>query len=55
MVVLVEDAAETITSSDGEAVQLAWFGDRLGEWASWSCVVQGAVCPVVVVELFEFA
>jgi hypothetical protein len=43
MVVLVEDVAETITSLDGEAFPLAWFGDRLGEWALWSCVVRGAV------------
>ena len=31
--VLVQDAAESITSSDVELVQLVRFGDWLGEWA----------------------
>ena len=52
--VLVEDAAESISSSDGEVIPAAWFADWLGKWAKGSCSVQGAVCPVVVVERFEF-
>jgi hypothetical protein len=55
MVVFVKDAAESISSSDGELVQLLCFGDRWGEWAKGSCGVQGAVGSVVVVERFEFA
>ena len=53
--VLVEDAAKSITSSDGELIQPVCFGDRWGEWATGSRAVQGAVCAVVVVEGFEFA
>jgi hypothetical protein len=30
--VFVEDAAESITSSDVEVVELVWFADWLGEW-----------------------
>jgi hypothetical protein len=33
MLVLVQGAAESISSSDGQLVQLDWFGDRLGECA----------------------
>jgi hypothetical protein len=54
-VVLVQDAAESISPSDGELVQCLCFGDRLGEWAKGSCGMRGAVGPVVVVERFEFA
>lgn len=52
--VFVEDAAEPISSSDGEVIQPVWFSERLGEWVLWSCSVQGAVCSMVVVERFEF-
>ena len=55
MVVFVEDAAESISSLDGEVIQSVRFDDRRGEWATWSCALQGAVCPVVVIERFEFA
>jgi hypothetical protein len=54
-VVFVEDAAESILSSDGDVIQSVWFGDRLGELATWSCGMQGAVCSVVVVERCAFA
>jgi hypothetical protein len=37
MVVLVKDAAESISSSNGELVQSVRFGDRWGEWAKGSC------------------
>lgn len=43
MVVLVKDAAESISPSDGELVELLCFGDRLGEWAKGRCGMQGAV------------
>lgn len=33
MSVLVEDAAESIASSDVEVVEPVWFGDRLGRRA----------------------
>lgn len=52
--VLVEDAAESISSSDGEVIQSAGFGDRWREPATWGCALQGAVGPVIVVEPFEF-
>jgi hypothetical protein len=48
MVVFVKDAAESISSSDGELVELLCF-DRLGEWAKGSCGMQVAVGSVVVV------
>jgi hypothetical protein len=48
--VLVEDAAESIASSDVEVVELVRCGDRLGEWAQGCCGVEGAVGPVLVVE-----
>jgi hypothetical protein len=35
-VVLVEDAVESILSSDGELVQFPRFDDRLGEWTTGS-------------------
>src|SRR5947209_7619821 len=54
MVVFVKDAAESISPSDSELVQLLCFGDRWGEWAKGSCGMQGAVGSVVVVERFEF-
>jgi hypothetical protein len=41
--VLVEDAAESIASSDVEAVELFRCGDRLGEWAQGCCGVEGQV------------
>jgi hypothetical protein len=28
----VEDAAETITSTDVEAGDRVWIGDRIGQW-----------------------
>jgi hypothetical protein len=54
MVVLVEDAAESIFSSDVELVQSIRFDDRWGEWAKWSCGLQGAVCPMIVIGRLEF-
>jgi hypothetical protein len=61
MVVLVEDAAESIFSSDVELVQSIRFDDRWAEWAEWaewakwSCGPQCAVCPMIVIERLEFA
>jgi hypothetical protein len=50
VLVLVEDAAETIASSDVEAVELFRCGDGLGEWAQGCRGVKGPVGPVLVVE-----
>lgn len=55
MVVLVEDAVESILSSDGELVQFPRFDDRLGEWTTGSGALQSAMGSMIVVEGFEFA
>ena len=55
MLVLVEDAAESITSADVEVVESVRFGDRFGQWAEGCGAVQGAVGPVLVVEGLELA
>jgi hypothetical protein len=39
VVVFVEGTVESITSSHLKTVQSVRFGDRLGEWAEWSCGV----------------
>ena len=54
MLVLVQGAAESISSPDGQLVQLGWFG-RLGEWLQGCREVQGAVWPMLVEELLVFA
>ncbi|WP_308288966.1 hypothetical protein [Streptomyces humicola] len=50
MLILVQDAAESITSSDVAVVESVRFGDRLGEWAQGCCGLKGAVGPVLGVE-----
>ena len=55
MLVLVQGAAESISSPDGQLVQLGWFGDRLGEWLQGCRGVWGAVWPVLVEELLVLA
>jgi hypothetical protein len=55
MSVLVQDAAESITSSDVEAVESVRFGDRLGERAQRCRALERAVGPVFVVEGFVLA
>jgi hypothetical protein len=55
MLVLVQDAAESISPANAELVQLGCFGDGLGEWAQRCGGVRGAVWPVVVEVLLVFA
>jgi hypothetical protein len=55
MSVLVEGAAESITSMDVEAVDSVRFGDRFGGGLQGCRAVQGAVRPVLVVERLELA
>ncbi len=53
MCVLVEDAAEAITSMDVRPVESAGFGDRFGNWPQGCRAVQGAVRPMLVAERLE--
>jgi hypothetical protein len=39
VVVLVEDADESIMSSDAEVIECVWVGDGFGSWALWCCGV----------------
>jgi hypothetical protein len=55
MLVLVEDAAEAITSSYVEAGQLVRVGDVRGQRIQRACVRDALVWAVSVVELFELA
>lgn len=47
----VEDAAESVTSSDAEVFEGVQVGDGFGLRALWCC---GVKCAVVVVEVFVF-
>ncbi|MCW2641619.1 MAG: hypothetical protein JWP76_3925 [Dactylosporangium sp.] len=55
MLVLVEDAAEAIASSDVEAGQLVRIGDLRWQRVQRACVCDALVWSVSVVELFELA
>ena len=55
MFVLVQNTAETITSTDGQPGELVWVGDRFGQRLEWSGVGDALVRPVRVVEDFVFA
>jgi hypothetical protein len=55
MSVLVEDAVESIASSDVEVVESVRFGDRLGERAQWCCGAERPVRSVLVVERLVLA
>jgi hypothetical protein len=55
MLVLVEDAAEAIASSDVEAGQLVRIGDLRRQRVQRACVRDALVGPVPVVELFELS
>jgi hypothetical protein len=55
VLVLVEDAAESVMSADVEVVEPVRFGDWLGEWAQGRRGVERAVGPVLVVEGFVLA
>jgi hypothetical protein len=52
VLVFVEDAAQSVASSDVEVVESARFGDRLGERASGCRGVERPVGLVLVVERF---
>lgn len=54
MLVLVEDAAESVLPADVELVESVWFGERFGRW-SQRCAVRGAVVSVLVVVGLELA
>ena len=47
MLIFVEDAAESIVSSDVEVGEWFWFGDRLGERAQGCRGVECTVGPVL--------
>jgi hypothetical protein len=55
MFVCVEDSAETPASSDVQAGDLVWIGDRRRERTLWSGVRDAAMRPMGVVEDFELA
>jgi hypothetical protein len=55
MSVFVEDAAESIASSDVEAVASFRFGDWLGEWAQGRRGAERAMGPVLAVESLVLA
>ena len=55
MLVLVENAAEAVASSDGEVGQLVLVSDRRGQWTHRAGVRDALMRPVFVVELFELA
>jgi len=55
MFVLVQDAAETIASTDVEAGKPVQIGDRFGQRLEWSGVGDALVRPVSVVERLVFA
>src|SRR3954452_8299424 len=50
MLVFVEDAAESVTSSDVEVVKSVRFGDRLGERTQGCRGAERAMGPVLVIE-----
>lgn len=53
--VLVERAAESVSSVYLEMSDLPWFGNRFGQWAKRSRLPQGPVRPMAVVERLELA
>lgn len=55
MLVFVEDAAESVVSSDVESVDSIGLDDPLGEWAQGCCGAERAVGPVLIVEGFVLA
>jgi hypothetical protein len=51
----VKGAAESISSMDVQVQDLPWLGDRFGQWAQGSGLIQGPVPPMLVVERLEVA
>ncbi|SCL36174.1 hypothetical protein GA0070624_5478 [Micromonospora rhizosphaerae] len=56
MFILVQDAAEAVTSADVEVCDPVWIGERFGQWMEWSGVrdapmgAVGVVMPLVFVQ-----
>jgi hypothetical protein len=40
---------------DVQVQDLSWVGDRFGQWAQWSGLIQGPVRPMPVVKRLELA
>jgi hypothetical protein len=55
MFVLVQSAAESVASSYVEVRDLAWIGQRRGQWAERTGVGDALMRSVFVVMLLEFA
>jgi hypothetical protein len=55
MLVFVKGSAESILSMDLQAQDLPWLGDRFGQRAQRSGLIQGPVRPMPVVERLELA
>ncbi|QIY67962.1 hypothetical protein HEP84_54100 [Streptomyces sp. RLB1-33] len=53
MLVLVEDAAESVAFSYVEAGDLPRIGDRWGQWVQWAGVGDALMWSMPVVELLE--
>ena len=49
MFILVQYAAQAVTSVDVELCDLVWIGERLGQWMEWSGVRDASMGPVGVV------
>ncbi|WP_157254936.1 hypothetical protein [Nonomuraea typhae] len=51
----MEATAEPVSSAYAQVDHLSGIGDRVRDGAQWSCMVQGLVGSVLVVEVFVFA
>lgn len=51
----MEDAAEPVSSAYAQVGDSSGIGDRVRGGTQWSCLVQGLVDSVLVVEVFVFA
>jgi hypothetical protein len=49
MLVLMEEAAQAVASTDVEVRDRVWVGDRLGQWFRWSGVRDSSMGSVSVV------
>jgi hypothetical protein len=47
--ILVQDAAQAVTSANVEVCELVWIGERFGQWMEWSGVRDVPMGPVGVV------
>jgi hypothetical protein len=55
MLILVQHAAEAVTSADGQVCEPVQFGDRFGQWCERSGVRDALVRTVLVIEDLELA